>query len=298
MDSKNLPLPKVNELTPEEEKVLEENIVWLFGTRRSGTTWLGKQLLSYNTEYLHEPDITSHLGVPKGEIANDLNRRIDSREHIDNYFFSKKHKNTWNYYLGKLIKYRIYASFNNFEKKIIVKEPSSVLDVSDILSDATPLSKAIIILRDGRDVIDSLFDARQSAGWLTKKVESVISEEKRLRFIKQRARMWVEQIKTLMKTYEEGPSNLRYLVKYEDLRYDTVNNLEKIYDFLGIEIPKEELEKLVEKFQFEKIPADQKGKGKFFRSAQPGKWKETFDEKEKKILDEIMGETLRKVGYE
>ena len=45
------------------------------------------------------------------------------------------------------------------------------------------------------------------------------------------------------------------------------------------------------------IPDDQKGKGKSKRSATPGLWKEHFNEEEKKVLNEIMEEVLRKLGY-
>ena len=40
-----------------------------------------------------------------------------------------------------------------------------------------------------------------------------------------------------------------------------------------------------------------RGKGKFARSASPGKWKDNFNEKEIQLMNEIMGETLKRVGY-
>jgi hypothetical protein len=36
---------------------------WLFGSRRNGTSWLGHQLLSYHTIYVHKSDLTERLAV-------------------------------------------------------------------------------------------------------------------------------------------------------------------------------------------------------------------------------------------
>jgi len=291
-------LSKVAELSPEQELSLEKNIVWLFGTRRSGTTWLGKQLLSYNTHYIHEPDITTHLEIAMNPNAEDLVRRIDFRKKIDDYFFAEKYKKTWSHYLGKLILYRIYAQIQDCSKKIIVKEPSSQLDASDVLSEATQNSKKIILLRDGRDVIDSLLDARQKTGWLVKKTENLLPNKQRSSFIKHRAKLWVLQTETLLRAFENTNSDLRILVKYENLRNDTEKELEQIYKFLDIDISKEEIKKLVEKFSFKNIPSSEKGEGKFFRSASPGKWKENFSKNEIETLEGIMSETLQKIGYD
>jgi len=297
-DSKVNILPKFKELSQEEEDILEKNIVWLFGPRRSGTTWLGKQLLSYNTHYMHEPDITAHFEMPMNPNAEKLERRIDSKKKNESYFFSEKYKKTWIYYLRKLIIHRIFAQIQDNSKKIIVKEPSSLLDASDIIAEATPNSKKIILLRDGRDVIDSLLDARQKEGWLVKNQKVLLPNEQRPSFISHRAKLWVHQTEILMKTYENTPPNLRIIVRYENLRKNTVEELEKIYKFLDIDIPIEEIKNLVEKYKFENIPAEEKGEGKFYRSASPDKWKESFSKEEVEIMTQIMGDVLKKVGYE
>ena len=101
----------------------------------------------------------------------------------------------------------------------------------------------------------------------------------------------------LIKTYENHSKNKRFLVHYEDLRKNTLEELEKIYKFLEIDIKRNELEELVEKYSFENIPEKDKGEGKFARSASPGKWKENFTEEEKKLMSEIMGEKLKGLGY-
>ena len=88
------------------------------------------------------------------------------------------------------------------------------------------------------------------------------------------------------------------MVKYEDLRKNTLTEMKKIYQFLGNNATDEELKKLKEKNDFEKIPASLKGKGKFNRTALVGGWKNNFSENEQKLMNTIMSDTLKQFDYE
>jgi len=228
----------------------------------------------------------------KGQII----RNIEARKDFPDYFFSEKYKDAWLYFLRKLILNRIFAQFQDISKNIIIKEPSAY-NAGDILSQCMPNSKIIILIRDGRDVIDSLVDAKQKEGFMTKSGSNPIKEQKLTHFIKNQSNLWINVMKHLMKTYDDHSEKLRILVRYENLRNNTFEELEKIYKFLEIDIDKKTLQRIVEKYSFENIPDKMKGKGKFARSASPGKWKENFSEKEKKIMNDIMNETLRELGY-
>ena len=293
----NFIVPKKNPLSDEEELILEKNLVWVCAFGRSGSTWLARNLLSYNTQYIHEPEINEHLALslflPDGRIV----RRMELRSEDDSYFFSKAHKDTWIFYLKKMILNRFYAQVNDLERKIIVKEAGSV-DSSDIISMCFPNSKIIMLFRDGRDIVDSGIDGRQKEGWMTKQLKTKPMESKeRIPHIEMRSKRWTVFTKNLLNTYNELPEESRYMIKYEDLRKNTLEELEKIYKFLEIDISKDELQKRVNKFSFENIPDKDKGKGKFARSATPGKWKENFSVEEKRILNNIMNESLKKLGY-
>jgi len=101
----------------------------------------------------------------------------------------------------------------------------------------------------------------------------------------------------LMKTFEEHKENLRYLLRYEDLRKNTITELQKVYQFLEIEVDKETLTEIVNKYSFENIPQEEKGKREFRRFATPGMWKENFNEDEKMLINGIVKDTLKKLGY-
>jgi len=66
---------------------------------------------------------------------------------------------------------------------------------------------------------------------------------------------------------------------------------------LEIDISQEKIESLEEKFRFENIPESEKGFGKFKRIARPGNWRDSFNDEEKKIFENLMKDTLRQNGY-
>lgn len=288
-------LNKKTELSKQEESILEKNLIWIFAYRRSGTTWLANELLSHNTKFMDEPLLGFHIGRAD-LMKNGLERILEREKHRDDYFFSEKYKDAWKYYLRKLILNRIYSQFNDLTHKIIIKEPTGSY-AADILANTLPNSKIIILLRDGRDVLDSVLDALQKGGWENQRGHITLTPEKRIQTLKQKCYQWNFVMDCIMKSYELHNKDRRLLLKYEDLRYDTLNILKKIYDFCEIQIAEEHLKKIVEKSKFENIPQNERGSGKFKRFATPGKWKENFTEEEVKMMENLIGETLHKIGY-
>ncbi len=290
-------IPKLKELSHEEEFSLERNLVWIFAAPRSGTSWLGTQLLSFQTLSLNEPQIGLHIGIRQPRIRDRIVRQIDLFKNEPDYFFSKQYMDTWKFYIRKLVLNRIFAQFQILSTKIIIKEPNGVMG-ADIITQCLPNSKIIFLARDGRDTIDSILDAFQKDSWATKEYGyTPISQERRFSEIKYQADLWVKLMKIINDAFNKHSKDLRLLVKYEDLRKNTIEELKKIYKFIDIDIPKKELENIVEKYSFEKIPEDLKGSGKVTRSATPGKWRKNFTAEEIKIMDEIIGKSLQKLGY-
>jgi len=285
------------ELTPEQELMVEKNLVWILASTRSGTTWLATQLLTFETNHINEPNLSKYLGFAAPEFSDDLTD-MDYFKHRPGYFFSEWYKETWIYFLRKLILNRAYAECPDFSKKIIIQEPGGLGHY--VLAQCLKNSKIIVIHRDGRDIVDSTLDARINlppGGRFTKLMKKPLPADKRSMFIKNRSIFWVRQMENLKRAYENQPKDLRLRIKYEDLRKSTTDELEKIYKFIGINISKPEVEKIVERYRFENIPSKQRGKGKFFRSGSSGNWKENFSEEEKVMMEDIMGSTLKQLGY-
>jgi hypothetical protein len=290
-------IPKIDELSNEDEEILEKNLVWIFAFPRSGTQWLGTQLLRYGTQIVHGPSIGVPLGALHDDFTDNYVRQIDFRKEEAGYFFSDLYRDTWNFYLRKLILNRIYAQVRNLESKIILPDPEGSM-AADIISECLPNSKIIILFRDGRDSIDSRLDSLGTNSWYVKNWKvTPISEETRMAKIYHLAKKWEIQMKILIKTLEKHPTKNSLPVKYEDLRNNTLKTLQQIYEFIGIKIPTENIKELIRLYEFENIPKEKRGPDQVTRFASPGIWKEHFNAGEIDMIEKIIGKTLRKIGY-
>ena len=77
----------------------------------------------------------------------------------------------------------------------------------------------------------------------------------------------------------------KVLVRYEDLRADTLGTMRHIYSALEIPVDEGDLSKAVEEYAWENI-ADNR-KGKFYRKATPGGWREDLTSEQARIVEEI-----------
>jgi len=294
-------VPKYPFLNSQEEDIIEEKMVWIYAPPRSGTTWLGDRLLLHPKNSIwFEPWIGFHLGVHQVWEGNEdvnpqFDRAYDMQSVIGSYFFSPHHKKNWMPSLRKLILNRAFSQTQSLKKNIIIKEPVGSHS-ADILTQTLPKSKMIFLLRDGRDVLDSRIDMHSEGSWAN--LRFLDKPKLRRKAIRYYSILWSDTIKIINDAYEMHDSKLRLLVRYEKLKSDTLNELKKIYDFIGIQISEIELMEIVEKYDFKNIPESQKGTGKFNRSAKIGGWKNNFDGEERELMNELMSENLKKWGYE
>ena len=160
-----------------------------------------------------------------------------------------------------------------------------------------PNSKIIFLVRDGRDVVDSWIDAHREGSWEPDR-KSLKTPQERMQKITEYSNYWKNLTSTVQIAYQKHNPDLRLLVKYENLRKDTLSELKKVYEFLDIKTDDSELEQIIDKYRFEKIPFFSRGKGKFHRSAKPGNWKKNFNQQEQEAMNSIMGPALKKMGYQ
>jgi hypothetical protein len=69
--------------------------------------------------------------------------------------------------------------------------------------------------------------------------------------------------------------------------------MKRIYSALEMPVEEAELARSVEKNSWEKIPAEQKGDGKFHRKAKPGGWREDLTPEQAEIVEGVAGSLLR-----
>jgi len=288
------------ELPIDKEIDFEKKIVWVFGHRRSGTSWVANLLHYHKATMISEPLIGYHLAglrPPKKDSSPFFVRRIEEQSDRPDYFFSKKYKNTWKPFLRKLILNRIYAQVREISP-VIIKEPNGST-AADLISQCLPNSKFVWVLRDGRDSIHSDIEMKSKGGFNVKEQgRTPLPIKNRIHAIELRAKIWVEIIKILKKAYENHNKDSRILVRYENIRQNTFEELKKIYEMLQIKLSDDELKNIVDKNSFENLPSNKKGIGTPFQFGSGGNWKKNFTSEEQDLLNSIMGKTLEELNYE
>ncbi len=232
--------------------------VFLVGTHRSGTTWMGS-LLGQVPEFAYwiEPrQVWSYGNYGK---PDDVLTRDDASSKI------KKH---------------IESRFQKFAQRsgkdrFCEKTPSNCLRIP-FMHEVFPDGKFILIIRDGRAVFRSTEEIKQkSADW--NRVWSRITESSwkefpayfdkvsalANKFTGKKAKywgvkppgwkqwlddhsseqvtalQWSETISIAVDTFQELPATSRLQIRYEDLLTDTENQMQAIAEFIGIKDPEQ-----------------------------------------------------------
>ena len=137
----------------------EDHLAWIFGSSRSGSTWLLRMLSSLDAVVpIDDPHLGHHLGVWRpislawgaAEHPPDLTTLDRVKHDKDSYFFSDRYRDAWAPALRRLIVDRFDAQVRDTaeaaEPVVVVKEPGS--HVADVLLSLFPGSR----LGDGVEV--------------------------------------------------------------------------------------------------------------------------------------------------
>jgi hypothetical protein len=181
---------------------------------------------------------------------------------------------------------------------LVVKEPDGAIG-APLMMEALPQSRMILLVRDPRDVIASFMDSRKEGGWNYERNKNLYLEGKRVpsdkapvAFARQLAGSYLRGIGKAKEAYE-AHQGYKVLVKYEELRSDTLGTMKRMYSTLGIEVAEEELERAVKKHSWENIPEEKKGEGKFYRKATPGGWREDLTPEQAKMVEDVTTPLLK-----
>jgi hypothetical protein len=159
----------------------------------------------------------------------------------------------------------------------------------------------IFLIRDPRDVVASNLDAHKKGTWTAdlmrkggKEKPPSLAESRPDAFVKGQARRYVRDVGNAKLAYD-AHGGRKVLVKYEDLRADTLNTMKRVYAGLEIPVDEAELALSVEKNSWENIPQEEKGEGKFHRKAKPGGWSEDLTPEQVEIVEGVAGPLLREL---
>ena len=156
-----------------------------------------------------------------------------------------------------------------------------------LLAEALPESRMVLLVRDPRDYTASWLDARKEGGWRSGGEGPEDSRERTAKL----ARRYLHHVGEARRAYE-AHAGRKVLVRYEELRQDTLATMKRLYAELEILVEEAELSRAVEKYAWENIPEEEKGEGKFYRKGKPGGWKEDLTEEQARTVERITAPLL------
>ena len=269
-----------------------ENLVWIFGSARTGSTWLSAMMADLEGHaWWHEPMV----GYLFGHLYYERARARRKDEH----FVLGGDKGLWLNPVRNFVLDSANARFPELIEKgyLVVKEPHGTLG-APLLMEALPESRMILLVRDPRDVISSKMDAAREGSWATEaqkrrgqRKKNTSSGKNPSAFVKSQAKRYVQLLELAQRAYDAHEGR-KVLIRYEDLRADPLATMRRIYGALEISANERELARVVEKYAWENIPERKKGSGKFYRKGSPGGWIEDLTPEQVQTVSSITAPLL------
>lgn len=271
-----------------------ERMIWIFGSGRSGSTWLRSIMGEMGgVRVWEEPMI--------GRLFGEFYTRA-----------TKENLRSADFVMGDPIRKGWIDSIRTFaldgarysnprlgaEEYLVVKEPNGSVGAL-LLMEALPESRMILLVRDPRDVVSSLLDAAREGGWLYESREGRTGagrgkiDRRPNSFVRERANAYRRGVESAGLAYDahEGP---KVLIRYEELRADTLSEMRRIYSILGVPVEEEELKRAVEKHSWKNVPEEEKGEGKFYRRGKPGGWREDLTPRQVEVVERTTASLLKR----
>jgi hypothetical protein len=267
--------------------IAPENMIWIFGTGRTGSTWLAAMM--------EEPEGHDVWFEPRVGTVFDPQRF--QRHGGKHFILASQYKDVWLRSIRNFILDGANARFPELDGGYLaVKEPGGSVGAG-LIMEALPESGMVLLIRDPRDVVASWLDATRKGGWQTRRrgeggrrAES-LAETKPNAFVRRHANAYLQHVGSARRAYEAHEGR-KVVVRYEDLRADTLGTMKRMYGELNIHVEEARLAKAVEKHSWENIPEEEKGQGKFYRKATPEAWREDLTRRQVKTVERITAPLL------
>lgn len=246
---------------------------------------------------VNEPYIAQHLSLALSDWATM------SRRTAPDYFLSDRYADVWMPRLRALVLARLGAQsravadrYSLRDPLLAIKEPNGSLGADFVMS-VFPRSRLIFLLRDGRDIVDSIVDAHTSGGWLAGEGLSDDAGD-RMAIVQRESFLWVARTQAVQRAYARHPPDLRIMVRYEQMRAAASQVTAELDTWLGIQRGEDWRSSATRWNDFESYPAEAKGPGMPLRAASPGLWRENLSVREQTLMHEVMGPKLAELGYD
>lgn len=284
-----------------------QEVVFIVGSPRSGTTWLQRLLATHpHIKTGQESHVFSFYIAPQLRRWRKMLGEGDDADTIGRTGLGLAGYLSEEQFLTLLRQYVVLmeqAAGLQSGDLFLEKSPSHSLVMSEIRT-VLPQSRFIHLVRDPRDVVASLVAASHSwgKGWAPSDPEKA-------------AGVWVKHVKAVREASATLTSDEFIQVRYEDLCADTPATLQTLSTFLGLDWPEEQIGHAVDANRVDKmkrgggtpIPVyghhgSEEGKvvvepEGFVRKARPGAGKEDLSLIDKKRVWQKVHPTMKDLGY-
>ena len=271
-----------------------ENIVWIFGNAKTGSTWLSWMM---EEPRAHAAWREPYVGELFGRLYYGWDNWVGERHFGSKHFIlGEPQKKSWLKSVRTFVLSEASARFPEVGRAgyLVIKEPNGSVG-APLMMEALPESRMIFLVRDPRDVAASYVDAARKGSYMYERRKdsrgAAMFEMQADDLVESMAANYAQNVGNVREAYKahRGP---KVLVRYEELRADTLGTLKLICSSLKIRVDEAELARAVEKHAWENIPEGEKGEGKFYRKATPGGWREDLTPEQARVVEEMTGPLL------
>lgn len=280
--------PAPTQTVQADAKVLPENFIWIFGTGRSGSTWIAKMMRDLRGYSLWNEPLVGHMF---GTLYHERGERLQE----SSQFLLGGEKESW---LPPVREYLLSAATAKYphhagedRRYLVVKEPHGSIG-ADIISEALPESRMVVLLRDPRDVMSSKLDAHRPGNWAKKGnlYEDLDGDE--TKYVISKSHAFLGDMKNAFRGYDRHPGP-KAVIRYEDFRAEPEVHLKKLLSELDLPFREADIPSSIQNNSWEKIPEEEKGPGKIRRKASPGGWREDLTPEQARSIEGVTASYLR-----